>query len=61
METWVKGLVSAGLGGAANAVTAMAIDPAQFNLSDGLPKLGIFALIGMIMSVALYLKQSPLP
>ncbi len=60
-QTWLKGLLSAAIGGAANAVTVMAIDPQQFNFSEGLPKLLTVAGISAIISVAMYLKGSPLP
>jgi len=39
----------------------MAIDPTQFNLQDGIKKLGIVALVSSIISVAMYLKSSPVP
>ena len=60
-KTWLKGLVSAGIGGAANSITVMAIDPMQFNLSEGAGKLGTVALVSSIVAGAMYLKASPLP
>jgi hypothetical protein len=60
-KLWLKGLISAAIGGAASSVTVMAIDPTQFNVNEGLSKLGTVALVNAIIAVALYLKQSPLP
>ena len=60
-KTWLKGLISAIIGGAASSVTVMAIDPMQFNVNEGLTKLGTVALVNTIIAAALYLKQSPLP
>jgi hypothetical protein len=60
-KAWFKGLVSAAIGGAANAVTVMVIDPIQFNFQDGLGKLGAIAGISALVSIAMYLKKSPLP
>ena len=60
-KTWLKGLASAAIGGAANSITVMAIDPKQFNLTDGLVKLGTVAAISAVVSIAMYLKSSPLP
>lgn len=60
-KTWFKGLVSAAIGGAANAVTVIVIDPVQFNFQDGLGKLGAVAIVSAIVAAALYLKKSPLP
>ena len=60
-RTWIKGLLSACIGGAANSVTVMIIDPVQFNFSAGLSKLGAVAGISALLSVAMFLKQSPLP
>jgi hypothetical protein len=57
---WVKGLIGAAIGGAANSVSAMIIDPTAFNLGD-LRKLAAFALVSGAISAALYLKQSPVP
>ncbi len=58
---WVKGLVSAFIGAAADAVTNTIIAPDVFNFKAGLyPLLGSAALKGGL-AAALYLKQSPLP
>lgn len=61
MKAWLKGLIGAALNGSASAVTAWIVDPSQFNFNEGLSKLGVFALVGGIFGMALYLKQSPLP
>jgi hypothetical protein len=58
---WLKGLLSAIIGGAANSVTVMIVDPMAFNLDTGLHKLGTVALVSAILSAAMYLKQSPVP
>jgi hypothetical protein len=61
LSTWLKGLISAAIGAAANSVTLMIADPTTFNLTTGLKKVGTVALVSAIVSCALYLKQSPLP
>ena len=58
---WLKGLISAIIGGAANAVTVMIVDPTTFNINDGLVQLGQVALVSSIVSAAMYLKQAPVP
>ena len=58
---WAKGLFSAIIGGAANGVTVMVVEPTTFNLDEGLPKLATVALVSAIVAAAMYLKQSPLP
>jgi hypothetical protein len=60
MKKWLKGLVSAAIGGAANAVTAAIVAPDTFNLAEGGAKLAMMAATGSILSVAMYLKSSPL-
>ncbi|MBV6342820.1 hypothetical protein [Candidatus Magnetobacterium casense] len=60
-RTWLKGLVSAGIGAAANSVTVMIVAPETFNINEGLPKLGAVAAVSALVAVAGYLKQSPLP
>jgi len=60
-KLWLKGLLSAVIGGAANAVTAMIVDPVAFNIDAGLTKLGTLAGISALVSAAMYLKKSPLP
>jgi len=61
LMTWLKGLLSAVIGGAANSVTVMIAAPDQFNIKDGLPKLAGVCLVSAIVSCAMYLKQSPMP
>jgi hypothetical protein len=60
-KKWGKGLASAVIGGAANAVTVMIVEPASFNLNEGAAKLGTVVLVSAIVSAAMYLKQSPIP
>jgi len=60
-QTWLKGLISAVIGGAANSVTVMIVEPTAFNLQEGIGKLGTVCLVSAIVAAALYLKQSPLP
>ncbi len=60
-KLWLKGLISAVIGGAANAITLMILEPATFNFQDGGQKLLNFSLVSALISAALYLKQSPLP
>ena len=58
---WFKGLIAAFIGGAANAVVLMIVDPATFNIKEGLSKVGTVALVSGIVSAAMYLKKSPVP
>lgn len=58
---WLKGLLAAFIGGSANAVTVMVIDPTAFNLNEQWRKTASAALVSGLVSAALYLKQSPLP
>ena len=60
-KKWLKGLISAVIGGAANGVTVLIVAPEAFNFGEGIHKLGSVAAAGAIVSVAMYLKQSPLP
>jgi hypothetical protein len=60
-QTWIKGLVSAVIGGAANSVTVMVVSPENFNLQTGAGKLATVALVSAIVAAAMYLKESPLP
>lgn len=58
---WIHGLGSAFIGGGANAVTVMIVDPTQFNLEQGWQKLLAVFLVSAFLSACFYLKQSPLP
>ena len=60
-EKWLKGLISAVIGGAANSITVMIVDPIAFNLQEGISKVGTVALVSAIVAAAMYLKRSPLP
>ncbi len=58
---WLKGLTAAAIGGAANSVTVVIVDPISFDPAIHGRKLLMVALISGLISAALYLKQSPLP
>jgi hypothetical protein len=58
--SWLKGIVAAFIGGSANVVTVIVIDPIAFNLGEQWKKTLIAAFVGGILAVAGYLKQSPL-
>lgn len=60
-DKWLKGLISAVIGGAANSVTVMVVEPTSFNLHEGAGRLGTVALVSAIVAAAMYLKRSPLP
>ena len=61
MKIWIEGLLAALVGGGANAVTVIVVDPLNFNLGDGLPKLLQVVAVGAIVAAAAFLKQSPIP
>ena len=61
LELWLKGLVAACIGGAANGGVIMLVDPEHFNVHDGIPSLVKVAIVGAIVSVLGYLKASPIP
>ena len=58
---WLKGLIAAVIGGAANALTMVIVDPLNFNLNEGVGNLLAVAATSAIVAAAMYLKQSPLP
>ena len=58
---WAHGLVGAAISSAANTVSVMIVDPADFNLADGLHKVLMVATVSAIIGAALYLSKSPLP
>lgn len=60
MKPWLKGLVAAAIGGGAQAGVALSIAPDKFNFSE-LTNLGTVFVIGALVTVLGYLKQSPLP
>ena len=62
--TWRKfglSLVDAGINSAANGVTVIVVDPADFNLTNGLYKLGSVVMVSFIFGVFLFLKTHRLP
>lgn len=69
MHIWLKGMLAAGISGAAGGVmtglAAVGIDPAHFNLQAGISATARIAtaaaLINAIVGVAAYLQKSPLP
>ena len=69
VEIWLKGIVAAGISGAAGGIltgfAAVGIDPQHFNLQSGIRETmrmaAAAALINSIIGVAAYLQKSPLP
>ena len=61
-EAWLGGLVSAASGGALSSLTAMGFAPESFNFVDkvALAKTAGVAVVGIVIGVLNYLKQSPL-
>jgi hypothetical protein len=60
-QVWLKGLVSAAIGGAATAISTMIVAPEEFNLDQGIGKVAAVAVVSAIVAAANYLKQSPIP
>lgn len=65
---WIYGLISAVVGGGASsasaAIGASVIDPAKFNLADPMALINLMGIafgVNAVLSMFLYLKQSPLP
>ena len=58
---WLHGLISAFIGGAATAISTCVVAPEKFNFGTGWKNLLTVSAISGIVTVAAYLKQSPLP
>ncbi len=69
VEIWIRGMVAAGISGAAGGMmtglAAVGIDPGHFNLRAGMGATARIAaaaaLINAAIGVAAYLQKSPLP
>lgn len=57
MNTWLKGLIAAAIGGAAGTLATVVSDAEH---ATDIKKIGISAGAGALIAVAGYLKQSPL-
>ena len=60
-HVWLRGLISAAVSGFATTITVMIVDPNTFNLDTGIKQVLTVAVVSAIVSVANYLKKSPLP
>ncbi len=61
-KAWAKGLLAAAIGGAANAVTLVIVDPLSFNgTPEGLHRLAYVTVVSGVLAGAMYLKKSPVP
>lgn len=61
-KAWVHSLAAAAIGGCSNAVLGAIAMPDTFNFTHaGLLNLGKIALVGTLVPVFTFLKQSPLP
>lgn len=58
VKLWVKGMVAAVVGGAANAVGSAVLLPDKIKIDD-LHSMGMLALGGAIIGLVGYLKKSP--
>lgn len=58
---WLKGLLSAIIGGASVGITVGIVDPASFNFQDGWMNLVKVCAVSAILAAGNYLKQAPLP
>jgi hypothetical protein len=61
LKFWLRGLVGAIVGGAANSITLMIMKPEDFNLAAGFWDLLNFTAVSAMVSAALFLKQHPIP
>lgn len=60
-RAWLQGIIAAFIGGSANTMTVIIVDPQAFNFSEQWRKTLLAALVGGVIALAGYLKQSPLP
>ncbi len=60
-KLWLHSAVATTVSGAAGAGAVMIVDPLDFNLHDGLPKLLTVAAIMGVIALMNFLKQHPLP
>jgi hypothetical protein len=60
MSIWLKGLLSAVLSGAAVGATAVFVMPITVS-TESFKILGYMVLVGAVVGLLNYLKQSPLP
>lgn len=58
---WLAGLIAATVNGFASGVVLVVVDPSEFNLTTGFPKLAMTSAVLGLLGAANYLKQSPIP
>ena len=61
VRAWIHGLISAAVGGGANAATAAIVAPEDFNFNEGWSKLLRMFIAGAVIAVLFFLKDKPLP
>lgn len=61
LKMWLNGLIAAFVGGAANAITLIVIDPVRFNIYTGGKDLLGASVVSGLVSAAFFLKKSPVP
>jgi hypothetical protein len=60
MNIWLRGILSAAISGAATGIGTILIAPIELN-KQNLLKIVSVVLLGALVGLANYLKQSPLP
>lgn len=61
MIKWLKGLLSAMIGGAFSGVVIGVVDPQNFNWEQGKTQLGMICFLLGLSHAAMYVKNSPFP
>lgn len=62
--TWRKfglSLIDAGINSAASGFTVIVVDPVDFNLQDGLPKLGSVMAVSFLFGMFTFIRSHRLP
>lgn len=60
-KNWLAGLIASVVNGFASGVVLVVVDPTDFNLNEGFPKLAMTSAVLGLLGAANYLKQSPIP
>jgi hypothetical protein len=61
-KAWLYSIIAGGIGGASNSVLGAVVMPDVFNFThSGWVHIGKLAVVGALVPVLTYLKQSPLP
>ena len=60
-RNWLRGIIGGAIGGGANVITMIIVDPFKYYTRDGLTELWHVSFVSAVVGAALYLAKNTVP